>query len=56
VASIALILPFSTLAPTLRLWPVPAEFFPFLLVALILYVSLAQLVKKLYIRRYGDWI
>jgi Mg2+-importing ATPase len=56
VASVALILPFSTFAPTLRLSPVPAAFFPFLLVALILYVSLAQLVKKLYIRRYGDWI
>ena len=56
VASVALILPFSTFAPTLRLSPVPAEFFPFLLVALIAYVILAQAVKKLYIRRYGDWI
>lgn len=56
VASIALTLPFSTFAPTLRLSPVPAEFFPFLLVALIAYVILAQAVKKLYIRRYGDWI
>ncbi|MFM7774971.1 MAG: HAD-IC family P-type ATPase [Candidatus Kapaibacterium sp.] len=56
IAAIAVLLPFSGFAPALRLSPVPWTFFPFLAVDLVLYAAMAHVVKRAYIRRFGDWI
>ena len=34
----------------------PAEFFVFLILILVLYSVTIEIVKKLYTRKYGDWL
>jgi Mg2+-importing ATPase len=51
---VGLWLPFSPIGQWLGLVPLPAAFWPFLLVTLLLYVALTQLVKMWLIR--ANWI
>ena len=53
VAGIAL--PYSPLAATFRLQPLPLSYFPWLLLILIGYCLLSQSVKQFYCRRFGQW-
>ena len=49
-------LPFSPLAPALKLEPLPLGYFPWLAAILVAYCVLTQLLKRVYIRRFGKWL
>ncbi len=49
-------LPFSPLAPALRLQALPAGYFAWLGAILIAYCLLTQFLKGFYIRRFGSWL
>ncbi|MFE2142149.1 magnesium-translocating P-type ATPase [Streptomyces sp. NPDC059456] len=51
-----LYLPFSPLAPSLGFTALPAGYFPWLIGVLLAYCTLTQLLKTLYIRRFGTWL
>ncbi len=47
-------IPFTALGKMIELAPLPAEYFAWLALTIALYMGLATLMKKLYIRRYGE--
>ena len=49
-------LPFTTLGGALGLAPLPAAYFAWLVAIVAGYMALATAVKKLYMRRYGEWL
>jgi P-type Mg2+ transporter len=49
-------LPFSPLAPALRLQALPAAYFPWVAAILVIYCALTQLMKRFYIQRFGKWL
>jgi P-type Mg2+ transporter len=49
-------LPFSPLAPALRLQALPAAYFPWVAAILVIYCALTQLLKRFYIQRFGKWL
>jgi Mg2+-importing ATPase len=49
-------LPFSPLAPALRLQALPAAYFPWVAAILVIYCTLTQLMKRFYIQRFGKWL
>ncbi|MEU8838496.1 magnesium-translocating P-type ATPase [Streptomyces roseus] len=51
-----LYLPFSPLASSLGFTAVPAGYFPWLIGVLLAYCTLTQLLKTLYIRKFGTWL
>ncbi|MCX4783308.1 magnesium-translocating P-type ATPase [Streptomyces sp. NBC_01264] len=51
-----LFLPFSPLAASLGFVPLPASYFPWLIGVLLAYCTLTQLLKTVYIRRFGTWL
>ncbi|MGW1776083.1 magnesium-translocating P-type ATPase [Streptomyces sp. NPDC002104] len=51
-----LFLPFSPLAPSLGFVALPASYFPWLIGVLLAYCTLTQLLKTVYIRRFGTWL
>ncbi|MCH4995207.1 magnesium-translocating P-type ATPase [Pectobacterium carotovorum] len=55
VMALGIYLPFSPLGPLVGLQPLPWEYFPWLAATLIGYCTVAQLVKRAYIRRFGQW-
>ncbi|MFD3574033.1 magnesium-translocating P-type ATPase [Streptomyces sp. NPDC058644] len=56
VMVLGLWLPFSPLASALSMGPLPMSYFPWLIGTLLAYCTLTQVVKGLYIRRYGSWL
>jgi Mg2+-importing ATPase len=56
VMLIGIWLPFSFLAPALKMEPLPGGYFIFLPILLLAYCLLTQVVKKIYIRRFGNWL
>lgn len=56
VCVFGLVLPFSGWGADLGLVPLPWTYFPWLVATLLAYCLLAQLAKRLYIRRFGTWI
>ncbi|MGG4773801.1 magnesium-translocating P-type ATPase [Paenalcaligenes sp. Me52] len=55
IMALGLYLPFSPLGPMLGLEALPWEYFPWLVGILFSYCLTAQLMKTLYIRRFGRW-
>jgi Mg2+-importing ATPase len=53
VMAVGIALPFSPLATYLSLQPLPLSYFPWLVAILVGYMTLTQLVKGFYTRRYG---
>ncbi|MFI6146493.1 magnesium-translocating P-type ATPase [Streptomyces sp. NPDC051109] len=51
-----LYLPFSPLAGSLGFVALPASYFPWLIGVLLAYCTLTQLLKTLYIRKFGTWL
>ena len=49
-------LPFTPLGGALGLAPLPAAYFAWLAAIVAGYMALATAVKKLYMRRYGEWL
>lgn len=56
VMAIGLYLPFSPIADSLQLRPLPGPFFLYLAAVLVAYCLLAQTVKRAYIRRFRSWL
>ncbi|WP_407079080.1 magnesium-translocating P-type ATPase [Candidatus Williamhamiltonella defendens] len=55
VMAIGIYIPFSPLRTLVGLQPLPWQYFPWLVATLISYCVLAQLMKRYYIRRFGEW-
>ncbi len=53
VMAVGIALPFSPLATYLSLTPLPLSYFPWLVAILVGYMTLTQMVKGFYTRRYG---
>lgn len=49
-------IPFSGFGGSIGLQPLPMSYFPWLIATLLSYCVLTQLVKKWYIRKFGDWL
>jgi Mg2+-importing ATPase len=56
VAAVTLAVGFSPLSVGLDMTRLPLNFVPWLLAILVAYGVSAQLIKKLYIKRFGEWI
>lgn len=56
VGIIAIVIAFSDLAIGLDMLPLPVRFLPWLVLLLIGYMLAVQLIKKLYIKRYDEWV
>ncbi|MFK3839705.1 magnesium-translocating P-type ATPase [Serratia sp. NPDC087055] len=56
VMALGIYLPFSPLGALLGLQPLPWEYFPWLAGTLISYCVVAQMMKRFYIRRFGEWL
>jgi len=48
------IIPFTGFGASIGLAPLPASYFPWLILTIVLYMALAQLFKRIFIRRYGE--
>ncbi len=55
VMGLGIYLPFSTLGAMVGLVPLPLAYFPWLAATLVGFCVLAQSIKTLYIRRFGQW-
>lgn len=55
VCVLGILIPFSPLGAAVGLQPLPWEYFPWLVATLLSYCVLAQMVKTIYIRRFGQW-
>ena len=53
---IGIYLPFSPLGAHVGMVPLPISYFPWLAGILLSYCVLTQMVKRLYIRRFGQWL
>jgi P-type Mg2+ transporter len=56
IMAIGIYLPFSPLGAHVGMVPLPASYFPWLAGILLSYCLLTQLIKRLYIRRFGQWL
>ncbi|VEA66512.1 Magnesium-transporting ATPase, P-type 1 [Serratia plymuthica] len=56
VMALGIYLPFSPLGAWVGLQPLPWEYFPWLAGTLISYCVVAQMMKRFYIRRFGEWL
>jgi P-type Mg2+ transporter len=56
VIVIGMLIPFSTLGAKIGMVPLPPLYFAWLALTLVSYCVLTQLMKVLYIRRYGRWL
>lgn len=56
VAIISIVVGFSQLAVGIDMMPLPLSFAPWLALILVGYFLSSQVIKKFYIRRYGEWL
>jgi len=56
VAIISIVVGFSQLAVGIDMLPLPLSFAPWLAFILVGYFMSSQVIKKFYIRRYGEWL
>ena len=49
-------IPYARLGEAVGMVPLPAAFFPWLAATLFGYSVLTQIVKRLFLRRYGSWL
>ncbi len=55
ICTLGVFLPFSALGPMVGFQPLPWQYFPWLAGILLSYCIVAQSMKTLYIRRFGQW-
>lgn len=55
IMTIGIYLPFSPMGPMIGLQALPISYFPWLVATLLSYCLAAQLMKGVYIRRFGQW-
>jgi len=56
IMALGIVLPFSPLAPSIGLQPVPASYFLWLIATLLCYCVLTQAVKYWFIHRFKIWL
>jgi Mg2+-importing ATPase len=56
VMAIGIVIPFSLLGAGVGLQPLPIGYFPWLAATLLGYCVLTQIIKTIYIRRFGKWL
>lgn len=56
IMAIGIYLPFSPLGEHVGMVPLPPSYFPWLVGILLSYCLLTQLMKRFYIRRFGQWL
>jgi P-type Mg2+ transporter len=56
IMAFGIYLPFSSLGAHLGMVPLPLSYFPWLAGILLSYCVLTQLMKRIYIRRFGQWL
>jgi P-type Mg2+ transporter len=56
VMAVGIFIPFSSLAPVLKMQPLPISYFPWLAGILLSYCLLTQLVKNWFIRKFNYWL
>ena len=56
VMAVGIVIPFSPLGTSVGFAPLPLGYFPWLAATLLSYCALAQVIKTLYIRRFGKWL
>jgi Mg2+-importing ATPase len=56
IAVIGLIIPYTSIGAALKMTPLPIMYYPFLVAILLGYGVLTQVVKKFFIRKYGQWL
>jgi Mg2+-importing ATPase len=56
IMAFGIYLPYSSLGAHLGLVPLPSSYFPWLAGILLSYCVLTQLMKRIYIRRFGQWL
>ncbi|MDF7671478.1 magnesium-translocating P-type ATPase [Orbaceae bacterium ESL0721] len=55
IMAVGIYIPFSPFGPLIGLTPLPWSYFPWLVGILFSYCCVAQLMKQIYIRRFGQW-
>ncbi|NUF26832.1 Mg2+-importing ATPase [Gilliamella bombicola] len=55
IMAVGIYIPFSSLGGLIGLQPLPWSYFPWLLATLFSYCCVAQLMKRIYIKRFGQW-
>ncbi len=56
IMATGIILPFTHLGASIGMQALPVRFFEFLVITLLAYCALIQLVKKIYIKKFGVWL
>ena len=56
VIAIGIFFPFSSLGASVGMQPLPLSYFAWLLATLLSYCVLTQIIKAIYIRRFGKWL
>ena len=56
IMAFGIYLPFSPIGTAVGLQPLPLAYFPWLAAILVSYCVLTQIIKTLYIRRFGTWL
>ena len=56
IAVIGLIIPYSPIGAALKMTPLPIMYYPYLMAILLSYGILTQVVKRYFIRKYGQWL
>ncbi|MEA5067232.1 MAG: magnesium-translocating P-type ATPase, partial [Eubacteriales bacterium] len=52
--AVGTIIPYTPLSEAISMLPMPAAYFPALIATILCYMLLATLLKKLFVRRYGE--
>ncbi|MCD7972332.1 MAG: magnesium-translocating P-type ATPase [Candidatus Azobacteroides sp.] len=56
IMAVGILIPFTSFGASIGLTPLPWSYFPWLIGILLSYCLLTQLVKNLYIRKFGRWL
>ncbi|WP_294833589.1 magnesium-translocating P-type ATPase [uncultured Gilliamella sp.] len=55
IMAVGIYIPFSPMGSLIGLEPLPWSYFPWLIATLLSYCVVAQLMKRIYIKRFGQW-
>ncbi|MBI0103283.1 magnesium-translocating P-type ATPase [Gilliamella sp. W8145] len=55
IMAVGIYIPFSPIGSLIGLQPLPWSYFPWLVATLLSYCVVAQIMKKIYIKRFGQW-
>lgn len=56
IMAVGIYIPFSPFASSLKMQPLPWQYFPWLVATILLYCFLTQVVKKWYISKFNQWL